>query len=74
MVEEGFDMTDLAGRDRLPENDPMGNARWAVRRYGLDPALLDALEAAEREGDRNAFDRALAGVLMATLQARRDLG
>ncbi len=61
---EGFDRT-----------DPMGNARRAVQRYGLDPALLDALEAAEREGDRGAaFDKALVDVLVATLDARGDLG
>ena len=60
---EGFDRT-----------DPMGNARRAVQRHGLDPALLVTLEAADREGDQEAFDKAFVDVLVATLDARGYLG
>jgi hypothetical protein len=55
-------------------DDPIGTARKAVQRYGLDPALLDAVEDAERERDRDALDKAVVEVLMAALEARGDRG
>ncbi len=67
-------MADEQAPGGFDRTDPRGNARRAVQRYGLDPALLDALEAAEREGNREAFDKALVDVLVATLDARGDLG
>lgn len=70
----GCDRIEPAAWNPLPMGDPVGNARKAVQRYGLDPVLLDAVEDAERERDRDALDKAVANVLVAALEARGDRG
>ena len=70
----GCDRTEPAAWNPLPMDDPIGNARKAVQWYGLDPVLLDAVEDAEHERDRDALDKAVVEVLMAALEARGDRG
>ena len=68
----GCDRTEPAAWNPLPMDDPVGTARKAVQRYGLAPVLLDAVEDAERERDRDALDKAVVRVLVAALEARGD--
>ena len=71
---KGCDRTEPAAWNTLPMDDPIGYARKAVQMYGLDPALLGAVDDAERERDRDALDKVVVQVLMAALEARGNRG
>ncbi|MDP9476528.1 MAG: hypothetical protein M3R38_12745 [Actinomycetota bacterium] len=74
MEEADYSRADLAAHRWRLEAEILSLAKQAEAKFGLDPMLLDRLQDAEREQDREAFWLAAMEATVATLEAREERG